>query len=67
MYAIRSYYVDHDGYHGPTIKYGQIALKKGYYPIYVGYFDGGGGYSLDLEVKQGDGEMNKLPEELLKH
>jgi len=59
--------VDHDGYHGPTIKYGQIALKKGYYPIYLGYFDGGGGYSLDLKVKQGDGQMSELPEELVKH
>ncbi len=53
--------VDHGGYHGPTIKYGQVALKKGYYPIFLGYFDGGGGYSLDLKVKQGDGEMTKIP------
>ncbi|WP_163717845.1 family 20 glycosylhydrolase [Mangrovibacterium lignilyticum] len=67
LFLADSLIVDHDGYHGPTIKYGQIALKKGYYPIYVGYFDGGGGYSLDLEVKQGDGEMSKLSEELVKH
>jgi hexosaminidase len=59
--------VDHDGYHGPTVKYGQIALKKGYYPIYLGYFDGGGGYSLSLEVKQGDGGMRKISPERLFH
>jgi len=59
--------VDHDGYHGPTVKYGQIALKKGYYPVYLGYFDGGGGYSLSLDVKQGDGQMSNIQPESLFH
>ena len=59
--------VDHDGYHGPSTEYGQIALKQGYYPIYIGYFDGGGGYSLKLEVKQGDGQFVALPGNQLFH
>lgn len=67
FYLGNSLVVDHGGYHGPTVKYGQIALKEGYYPIYLGYFDGGGGYSLDLEVKQGDGEMSIIKSENLSH
>lgn len=59
--------VDHDGYHGPETKFTPIALKKGYYPIFVSYFDGGGGYSLKLEVKQGDAEMAAVPENQLFH
>lgn len=59
--------IDHGGYHGPTTKYGQIALKKGYYPIAVNYFDGGGGYSLEIQIKQGDGDLQAMPEEQLFH
>lgn len=54
--------IDHDGYHGPTTEYGQIALSKGYYPIHLGYFDSGGGNSLNLKLKQTDGTLTDIPE-----
>ncbi|PTN07823.1 family 20 glycosylhydrolase [Mangrovibacterium marinum] len=60
--------VDHDGYHGPTVKYGQVALKQGYHPLKLAYFDAGGGYSLKLQFKQGDdGQLSEISEDNLKH
>ena len=53
--------INHDGAHGPSTAYGQIGLQKGYYPIYVGYFDGGGGNSLKLEFKTHEGEWKSIP------
>ncbi len=57
--------IDHDGFHGPSTAFGQIALQKGYYPIYVGYFDGGGGNSLKLEFKTHTGEWKEIPSSYL--
>ncbi len=53
--------INHDGAHGPSAAYGQIGLQKGYYPIYVGYFDGGGGNSLKLEFRTHHGEWKSIP------
>ncbi|MEL7585668.1 MAG: family 20 glycosylhydrolase [Prolixibacteraceae bacterium] len=53
--------VDHDGPHGSSAAHGQIGLQKGYYPIYIGYFDGGGGNSLKLEVKRGNDGWQEIP------
>jgi len=53
--------IDHDGAHGPSTAFGQIGLQKGYYPIYIGYFDGGGGNSLKLEFRTHDGEWKSIP------
>lgn len=53
--------INHDGPHGPSAAYGQIALQKGYYPIYIGYFDSGGGNSLKLEFKTDSGEWSDIP------
>ncbi len=53
--------VDHDGYHGPSTAYGQIALSKGFYPIHIGYFDGGGGNSLKLQLTGVDGSLQDVP------
>ena len=53
--------IDHDGPHGPSAAYGQVALQKGYYPVYVGYFDGGGGNSLKLQLLSGNGRLEDIP------
>ena len=59
--------IDHDGYHSSSDAFGQIALKPGYYPVYLGYFDGGGGNSLDLQFHNGDGLWKKIPSSILYH
>lgn len=61
FYLGESLVIDHDGPHGPSTAYGQIGLQKGFYPIYVGYFDGGGGNSLKLEFRAGDGKWRDIP------
>lgn len=59
--------INHDGFHGPSTAWGQVALQKGFYPVYVGYFDGGGGNSLKLEVKTHVGEWKQIPPQYFFH
>jgi len=59
--------IDHDGPHGPSVAYGQIGLQQGFYPVYIGYFDGGGGNSLKLEVKTDDGKWSEIPDSCFFH
>ena len=47
--------IDNDGLHAPGEVTGQTALKKGYHPIEVQYFDHGGG-SINLKVCDNDGK-----------
>jgi hexosaminidase len=53
--------IDHDGPHGASAAFGQAALQKGCYPIYVGYFDSGGDNFLKLEFKTDYGEWTDIP------
>ncbi|MDR1859830.1 MAG: family 20 glycosylhydrolase [Bacteroidales bacterium] len=57
----------HDGLHGASAVYGQIALERGYYPIYIGYFDAGGDAALSLQFHTGDGRWHDIPAEYLWH
>ena len=43
--------VDHDGYHSMSEKRGQVALHRGWHPIEVRYFQGGGGAGIGLEME----------------
>jgi hexosaminidase len=43
--------VDHDGYHSASERRGQAALHRGWHPIEVLYFQGGGGATVRLEVE----------------
>jgi hexosaminidase len=43
--------VDHDGPHGASLKDGQIALKKGLFPIKISYFELAGDETLELFLK----------------
>ena len=47
--------VNNDGLHGDEQRTGMIALRKGLHPITVRYFQGGGGASLSLQYRAGDG------------
>lgn len=53
--------VDNDGLHGDEERTGMIALRKGLHPVVVRYFQGGGGASLALRSRRGDGEWTPVP------
>ncbi len=60
--------IDHDGFHGTTTKYGEIALAKGYHPFQVEYFQGGGGKTLFLAWKApGETTFSTVPSTVLIH
>jgi len=40
--------VDNDGLHGSTLRKGQTALEKGFFPVKLYYFQAGGGSSLEI-------------------
>ena len=55
LYIDRKLIIDNDGLHAPGEVTGQAALKKGYHPIEVQYFDHGGG-SIHLKVYNSEGK-----------
>lgn len=59
--------VDNGGPHGALEKSGKIALKRGIHSIKVRYFDGGGGNSLDVEMKKDGGSKKAIPADILFH
>lgn len=42
--------VDNDGFHSMSEKRGQVALHRGWHPLEILYFQGGGGAGLSLEI-----------------
>lgn len=56
--------VNHDGLHGHTVKEGAVRLVPGVYPLEVGYFQAGGGMSLELQVQLPGGEWMPAPNAL---
>ena len=60
--------VDNDGLHGADAVDGLIALKEGYHPFKVEYFQGGGGKSVSLQWRAGGGgEFVVVPTTSLVH
>ena len=57
--------VDNDGLHGTVEKDGWIVLDQGRHPLTVGYFQAGGGKSLDVSYDGPGIEKQKLPANLL--
>jgi len=53
--------VNNDGLHTFTEKYQRVALKAGYHPIAVKYFQEGGGYGLKVSWKGGGIEKQEIP------
>ncbi len=47
--------VDNDGLHGALVRTGLAALRAGYHPIRIAYFQRGGGKALGLEIERDDG------------
>ncbi|HEX7121581.1 MAG TPA: family 20 glycosylhydrolase [Gemmatimonadaceae bacterium] len=59
--------VDNDGLHGTEERTGMIALRQGVHPVTLRYFQGGGGASLSLRVRTGDGPWEPVPADWLVH
>jgi len=62
--------IDHDGLHGDEPKDGEVALKAGYHPFRLDYFEAGGGNMISLQWKSfddGGGLFEIVPASLLAH
>ena len=60
--------INHDGPHGADIKDGKIALKAGFHPIRIDYFQGYGGKSLVFQYKPlGKPGFEDVPREMFGH
>jgi alpha-L-fucosidase len=59
--------VNNDGDHGATEKNGRAALKKGYHPIKLVYYDSGGGNELTLSYEAEGGRKSVVPASILFH
>ena len=59
--------INHDGFHGNDEKQGGIALKKGYHPIRIDFFQATGGIDLKLEYSSSTIKKQKLPASVLFH
>ncbi|HNL37815.1 MAG TPA: DUF1080 domain-containing protein, partial [Saprospiraceae bacterium] len=54
--------INHDGWHGSTPKEAEVALRAGYHPIRIDYFQGGGGRGLFLKwARSGDPLFKTIP------
>ncbi len=52
--------VNNDGLHGAQKRSGKVALKKGYHKLKVGFFDAGGGKSLNVWMSDKSGKFVKM-------
>lgn len=60
--------IDHDGWHGASAKDGELALKKGFHPFKIIYFQGAGGKSLRFYWRSFDDPLFKIiPASSLSH
>ncbi|MCX6327034.1 MAG: DUF5605 domain-containing protein [Bacteroidia bacterium] len=59
--------VDNDGIHGEKEKWGQIALRKGFHPICVRFFEREGDCRLKVYYRIGGGVKKEIPSEMLFH
>ena len=59
--------VNNDGPHGAQERMGVIALKAGYHPILIRYFEAGGGESLKAMIEGPDMEKQVIPASMLGH
>lgn len=52
--------IDNDGMHFSIEKSAEIALEKGYHPFELLFVEGGGGYTLQLQCKQPNGQLKAV-------
>ena len=51
LFLAKSCVVDNDGAHGHVFQSGKVYLEKGYYPVLIGYHQGGGAMSLEALIE----------------
>lgn len=62
LYVDGQLLINHDGWHGSTPKEAEVALRAGYHPIRIDYFQGGGGRGLFLKwARSGDPLFKTIP------
>ncbi|KYG78013.1 hypothetical protein AWW68_04395 [Roseivirga spongicola] len=59
--------VNNDGLHGAQERSGEIALKAGYHPILIRYFEAGGGESLKAFISGTNMDKQEIPAEMFGH
>ena len=62
--------IDHDGPHGATPKDGEVALKAGFHPFRIDYFEGGGGNNVSFQWKSfddGGAGFKVVPNSIITH
>ena len=59
--------VENDGWHGPQERIGQIALKAGYHPIRLAYFQAGGGKALKVYISGPKLKKQEIPAGMFLH
>jgi len=60
--------INYDGLHGAGVKDGEVALKKGYHPFRMEYFQGKGGKYMSLQWKSFDDDsFEKVPATAFTH
>ena len=70
LYIDGNLIIDHDGLHGDEARDGEVALKAGYHPFKLEYFQGAGGRLVSLQWKSfddGGGLFSIVPASLLAH
>ena len=53
-------FIDNDGLHANQMVSEPIAMRQGFYDIELHFFEGGGGYKLELKVKNPNGNIETL-------
>lgn len=59
--------VDNDGWHGAQERIGQIALKSGYHPVRLAYFQAGGGKALHVYIAGPKLKKQEIPAGIFSH
>lgn len=59
--------VDNDGSHGMRERSGEVILKKGFHPIRIEFFQGGGGFGLIASYKGPSFQQKEIPASVLIH
>lgn len=67
LYIHNQLIVDNDGSHGMRERSGEVILKKGFHPIRIEFFQGGGGFGLKASYKGPNFDQKEIPASALIH
>jgi hexosaminidase len=67
MFLNGELFIDNDGYHSSKSVSSGAALQKGYYPIEIQYFQGGGGAKIELNWRMERTQYSEIPADQFFH